>query len=150
MHAISRAEVIRLKPVAGRDYGFALRLYLQAMKPLTSEFIEWDEPEQRERFARNWNAPNVRIIFSGRKRIGWLQLDETFSEITLQQFFIAPEQQRRGIGSKVLDFLVPIWRASGKPATLTVLRNNSARLFYERCGFAVAGEEGVKLRMVRR
>jgi ribosomal protein S18 acetylase RimI-like enzyme len=140
---------ISLRPASSRDYGFALDLYLETMQPFTSEFIAWNEAKQRESVARNWNAANTRIIFAGRRKIGWMQIQEKPSEIFLQQFFIAPDQQRRGIGTAVLDFLVPVWNAAGKPVTLTVLRNNPARRLYERFGFLVAGEEGVKLRMQR-
>jgi predicted GNAT family acetyltransferase len=41
------------------------------------------------------------------------------------------------------------WVTSGKPVVLTVLKNNPARRLYERLGFAVAGEAGVKLEMRR-
>jgi ribosomal protein S18 acetylase RimI-like enzyme len=67
----------------------------------------------------------------------------------LQQFFISPDHQRRGIGTEVLNSLVAIWKATGKPVVLTVLKNNPARRLYERFGFSVVGEAGVKFEMER-
>ena len=74
---------------------------------------------------------------------------ETAAEIRLQQFFVVPDRQGRGIRSEVLNLLVPVWDAASKPVVLTVLHNNSARRLYERFGFAVTGKDGVKLRMTR-
>ncbi len=138
-----------LKPASSRDYAFALHLYLTGMQPLTAELMAWDPEKQIESFARNWNPTNTRIIFIGSRRVGWIQIDETSSEVVLQQLFVASDHQRRGIASRVLKLLVPAWNASGKPVNLTVLRNNPARRLYERFGFAVTGTDGVKLRMSR-
>lgn len=99
------AGTIILKPASSRDYGFALDLYLETTQPYTSEFIVWNEAQQRERFARNWNVANVRIVCIGGKKIGWMQVDETPAEIFLQQLFILPELHRRGIGSRILTWL---------------------------------------------
>jgi ribosomal protein S18 acetylase RimI-like enzyme len=72
------------------------------------------------------------------------------NEIRLQQFFISPEHQRTGIGTEVLSDLVETWALTEKPIALTVLKNNPARRLYERFGFSVVGEVGVKFEMKRR
>jgi GNAT superfamily N-acetyltransferase len=83
------------------------------------------------------------------KDVGWLQVSETQTEIRLQQFFISPDRQRTGIGTDVLRSLLAKWRATGKPIALTVLKNNPARRLYERFGFSLVGEMGVKYEMRR-
>lgn len=141
-------ETISFKPVSSRDYEFALALYLPAMKPLAEKFIAWNEVEQTARFAGNWELRDIRIIFLGRHKIGWIQVEEMPSEIRLQQLFIAPAWQRQGVGSRVLNWLTSVERMAGKSITLTVLSNNPARRLYERFGFEVMGEDGAKLLMV--
>ena len=52
--------------------------------------------------------------------------------------------QRMDIGTEVLRRLLADWKPTGKPLLLLVLKNNPGRRFYERLGFSVFGEEGVK------
>lgn len=143
------ADKIELRPATPADFDMAWRLYLVTMKPLTAELMTWDENKQSTGFAEQWKLQDVQIITVEGQSIGWLQATETPSEIFLQQLFVSPEYQRQGIGSKVLQILLKSWERTGKPVVLTVLKNNPARRLYERHGFAVVAEVGVKLQMRR-
>jgi ribosomal protein S18 acetylase RimI-like enzyme len=138
-------ERLALVPPEAEHYGFALSLYLETMQPYASELMVWDEDRQRASFAAQWRPEDVRIIMRDRSAVGWIQFRETSSDICLQQFFIAP--RRMGIGTDILKMLLSKWRASGKPVVLTVLKNNPARRLYERFGFEIVGEAGVKYEM---
>jgi ribosomal protein S18 acetylase RimI-like enzyme len=148
--ASSRAEKVELRPAAPEDFDMALNLYLITMKPLTAELMIWDENKQTSAFTEQWKVEDVQIILLEGRKVGWLQTAETASEIFLQQLFVSPEYQGRGIGSKVLQTLLQHWERTGKPVGLTVLKNNPARRLYERHGFTVVGEVGVKLEMRRK
>lgn len=129
------------------DFHMARNVYLVTMRPLTSELMTWDESRQSSGFAEQWKVEDVQIIVVDGKTVGWVQAAEMDSEIFLQQFFIEPEFQGRGIGSQVLESLLALWK---KPVILTVLRNNPAhQRLYERHGFTVVGEAGVKIKMRR-
>ena len=136
---------------AGNGDGLCVRLeiYLSTMMPYTEELMVWDEQKQIASFARQWKLEDVRIICADGCDVGWLQATETPSEIFLQQFFVVPERQRAGIGTEVLATLLAGWKPTAKPIVLTVLKNNPARHLYERFGFFVTGEVGVKLQMRR-
>ena len=139
-----------LRQGSAQHYTFALELYLSTVRPYTEELMVWDELRQRDSFAAQWKPDEVQIVAVDGKDIGWLQVSETSTEMRLQQFFISPDHQRRGIGTEVLNSLVAIWKATGKPVVLTVLKNNPARRLYERFGFSVVGEAaGVKFEMKR-
>jgi ribosomal protein S18 acetylase RimI-like enzyme len=138
---------IKLRPGTAADYAFALDLYLSTMKPYTEELVVWDEQKQIASFARQWKLEDVRVICVNGLAIGWLQAVEAPSEIVLQQFFVAPDRQRMGIGTEVLKGLLAGWKPTGKPVLLSVLKNNPVRRLYERFGFSVVSEEGVKLQM---
>ena len=142
-------DSIRLRPATAADYAFALDLYLRTMQPYTEELMVWDEQQQIASFAKHWDVEDVRVISADGRDVGWLQATETPREIVLQQFFVAPERQRAGIGAQVLRGLLAGWKLTGKPLALTVLKNNPARRFYERFGFSVVGETGVKFEMRR-
>jgi GNAT superfamily N-acetyltransferase len=142
-------DSIRLRPATAADYAFALDLYLRTMQPYTEELMVWDEQQQIASFAKHWDVEDVRVISADGRDVGWLQATETPTEIVLEQFFVAPERQRAGIGAQVLRGLLAGWKLAGKPLALTVLKNNPARRFYERFGFSVVGETGVKFEMRR-
>jgi GNAT superfamily N-acetyltransferase len=141
---------VGLRPGTAGDYRFALALYLATMRPYTEELMVWDEVKQRNSFEALWQAESVRMVTFQRKVIGWLQVAENQTEVLLQQFFISPEYQGRGIGTVVLDRLLLEWDLRKKPIKLTVLKNNPARRLYERRGFVVVAEVGIKLEMMRR
>jgi GNAT superfamily N-acetyltransferase len=142
-------DSIRLRRATAADYAFALDLYLRTMQPYTEELMVWDEQQQIASFAKHWDVEDVRVISADGRDVGWLQATETPTEIVLEQFFVAPERQRAGIGAQVLRGLLAGWKLTGKPLALTVLKNNPARRFYERFGFSVVGETGVKFEMRR-
>jgi ribosomal protein S18 acetylase RimI-like enzyme len=128
-------------------YPFALGLYLETMQPITEQLMSWNEPKQRESFGAQWKLEEARIIREAENNVGWLQIAESPSDIRLQQFFVVPSRQNNGIGTAVLRRLLAEWRRSRKPVVLTVLKNNPARRLYERVGFSVTGEIGVKFEM---
>ena len=64
----------------------------------------------------------------------------------LHKIYILPNNQGRGIGKFViLEILRAIARKGGKGLQLNVNRNNKARSFYEKLGFAVIGEEDIDI-----
>jgi GNAT superfamily N-acetyltransferase len=140
---------IGLRPAQPLDYKYALDLYLAAMGPTTAELMIWDEARQTASFARQWKQDDAHIIVLDDRDVGWLQAQETESVILLQQFFIEPDCQGQGIGSQVLARLLDGWQTVRKPVVLAVLKNNPARRLYERFGFVVVDEVGVKFLMRR-
>lgn len=128
------AGKIELRSAAPEDFDMAWSLYLVSMRPLTAELINWDENKQSTGFAEQWRVEDVQIITVEGRNVGWVQAAEMASAIFLQQLFVAPEYQGRGIGSKVLQTLLEHWKRTGKPVVLTVLKNNPARRLYERHG----------------
>lgn len=143
------ASKVKLRSAMPEDFGAALSLYLDSMAPLTSPLMVWDEAKQSASFASQWKVEDVRVIVFEGRDVGWMQAAETDSEVFLQQLFISPEYRRKGIGSAVLRNLLDPWQTTGKPIVLMVLKNNPARSLYERFGFTVVGENGIKLRMKR-
>ena len=139
--------MIELRPAEKSDYAFALNLYLETMEPYTSKLMSWDEQLQIASFARHWKLDDAQIISLEGADVGWLQSEHSPREIILHQFFVEPGHQRRGIGTAVLGRLLEVWATYDKPIILRVLRNNPARRLYERTGFQVIREVGVKFEM---
>src|SRR4051794_10023691 len=102
---------IELRAADPVDFAMAIELYLSAMQPFTAELMIWDETKQRASCAMQWKVEDVQIIVLENRDVGWIQTLETDSEVVLQQFFIAPGHQGRGLGSQVLQRLLDRWRA---------------------------------------
>ncbi len=69
----------------------------------------------------------------------------------LDGLFVEPDHWKRGVGAALVEAAAHEARIQG--LSLTVTANPAARLFYEKCGFAVEGERetlfGPALRMSR-
>jgi GNAT superfamily N-acetyltransferase len=138
-----------LRPAQANDYDFALRLYVETIKPYTVAYMAWVDEVESARFARLWAPADTRIITLDGTDVGWVEASELPAEIFLKQMYVMPGHQRRGIGTQVLRFLLQQWTATGKPVVLGVLKNNPARRLYERSGFTIVGETEMKFMMRR-
>ena len=142
-------EAVALRPARAEDYNFALALYVETIKPYTVAFMPWVDAVETARFARLWAPADTRVITLDGADVGWVEASDTGAELVLKQFYIAPAQQKRGIGTQVMDLLLKEWQSAGKPIVLNVLKNNPARRLYQRLGFATVGETDMKFLMRR-
>jgi ribosomal protein S18 acetylase RimI-like enzyme len=130
---------ITLRPAHADDYAFALNLYIEAVRPLASAWIDWVEADQKAQFASLWRPDDTWIITLNGQEIGWVEFRQTGDETFLKQLYVAPLHQRRGIGSQVMRRLNEQGRTA-KSMALFVLKNNPAFRFYKRHGFEVVQE----------
>ena len=64
----------------------------------------------------------------------------------LHKIYVLPGHQGKGLGKTLLQFIFETIRPEGATRLrLNVNRYNKARLFYERIGFAVIGEEDIDI-----
>jgi ribosomal protein S18 acetylase RimI-like enzyme len=140
---------ITLRPAHADDYAFALNLYIEAVRPLASAWIDWVEADQKAQFASLWRPNDTRIVVLDGEDIGWVEFRATEAEVFLKQLYISPTHQRRGIGSRVMRLLLEERRGTAKSMALFVLKNNPAFRFYQRHGFEVIRETHTTLVMRR-
>ena len=136
-----------LRSVSSDDFQFCWSLYRDLMKPLTTELLEWNESSQRRTIEQSLIDSGTSIIVVGGSDIGWLQIRETSEELYLGQIYIVPAMQNHGIGTKIVRQLCEKVCQEGKALTLEVMKNNRARLLYERLGFSTLGSSKYKLNM---
>ena len=90
--------MINLRPAYSDDYAFALNLYIEAIRPLASAWIEWVDADQKAQFASLWRPDHTRIItLDGREAIGWVEFRHTGDEIFLKQLLYLA-QSISGVG----------------------------------------------------
>jgi ribosomal protein S18 acetylase RimI-like enzyme len=136
-----------LRPVTGGDFQFCWLLYRDLMKPLTTELLEWNEAGQRRVIEQAMTDSGTSIITVSGSDIGWLQIEETCDELNLGQLYVMPSMQNCGIGTAVVRQLCDRALRESKALTLDVMKNNRARLLYERLGFDTIGSSEYKLNM---
>jgi GNAT superfamily N-acetyltransferase len=141
--------MVALRPACAEDYGFALALYVETIKPYTLAFMPWVDAAETARFARLWAPADTKVITLDGADVGWVEATDTGAEIFLKQIYVVPARQRLGIGTQIMELLLKEWEPAHKPIVLGVLKNNPARRLYERLGFAVVGETDMKFLMRR-
>lgn len=109
----------------------------------------WPEAEVRARTSADAAAGRSQLIQLGPAAVGVVCIDRLPTHFDLDQLFILPEHQRRGIGRHVLRAILAEASAAFLPVRLRVLRVNPARRLYERHGFAITSESPERFYMER-
>ena len=69
--------------------------------------------------------------------------------IRLGEFYLMPERQRRGLGTRILRHCLSLADDAGLPVCLEYLKWNPAGTLYRREGFVVIGETDIHYQMQR-
>ena len=81
------------------------------------------------------------------QRVGWIQTLQGGSAFALQQFYVVPAWQRRGVGTQVLRMAIQEAHNQCKPLKVAVVKFNPAKSLYERHGFRITHEDEYKYYM---
>jgi ribosomal protein S18 acetylase RimI-like enzyme len=136
-----------LRHASSKDFHFCWSLHRDAMKPLTTGYLEWNESGQKRVVEGALADRGTSIIVVNGSDAGWLRVDETRDELYLGHLYILPAMRNRGIGTTVVQQLSDRARREGKVLTLEVMTNNRARFLYERLGFHIIDTSKYKLKM---
>jgi GNAT superfamily N-acetyltransferase len=107
----------------------------------------WNADEAREQIENDVRASRSSIVVMDGQPVGLLHVDELSTHIHLDQLFILPEHQRKGVGHQILVQILERARTVGLPLRLWVLRINPATKFYERLGFKVIEQTPASLHL---
>src|SRR6185436_5930237 len=79
-------------------------------KASLGEYIEltwgWDESFQLQFHEYDFERAQTQIIVESGYDVGWMLVAETAAEFHLQEIYLKPEHQRRGIGSHLIALLL--------------------------------------------
>jgi len=129
---------VTLRIASFQDLAFAVRVRTEAMREyVVKTWGAWDEAATAVQVQDDINSERSRIIEVDNQDVGLWRLDESEDHFQLDQLFILPEHQRRGIGGAVVRLAIDRARLAGVPLQVWVLRVNPAKRFYERLGFTV-------------
>ncbi|VEP12211.1 Acetyltransferase [Hyella patelloides LEGE 07179] len=97
----------------------------------------WDELLVQRESYEDSSSPNAQVIQIGDVSVGVFTVERFPTYIQLEQIYLLPKYQRLGIGTRLLNSLISEASQSQIPVRLRVLAVNSAKMFYEKFGFAV-------------
>lgn len=134
-------EHLTLREATPADSNFAFLVRKVVFKEYVEEAGKWDEDEERRLHDQRVEQQDFRVISLGGVDVGILALVEASACIKLNQLFILPEWQGRGIGSECMRVIMAEARERGLPVRFRVLKvNQRARVFYQRLGFVCTGQ----------
>ena len=140
----------QLRPAFTADADFVTRVIETTMRAhVERTWGSFSADETRRRVLGNIEAGNCSIIRWENQDIGVFTIARELSEIKLEQIFILPPFQRKGLGTHLIRSLAAEASAAGKPLRLRVLAVNPARQLYEREGFAVTEATPERIYMER-
>ena len=132
---------LSLRKAVANDSEFAYTVKRAAFRQYVERVWGWDDDEQRQLHKRRFAAQDFRVINLAGNDIGIMAVVEGPDCVGLNQIFLLPEHQGKGIGGKCMHLIMDEARRLGLPVRLRVLKvNNRARAFFQRLGFVPMGE----------
>src|SRR3954453_5192270 len=130
------------------DADFALTVHHQAYRDVIErQYGTWDESTQDKFFAAAWAASAHDIVVCDDVRCGYVCIEDRIDHIYVREIVIAPDFQRRGIGTRILTEILSGASQRRVPVRLQTQVVNRAANLYRRLGFIETGRTDIHLLM---
>ncbi|MFE7331619.1 GNAT family N-acetyltransferase [Streptomyces sp. NPDC057565] len=139
-----------LRPADPADVEQVAELRAVVMRPDLERLGRYDEHRVRQRLRDIFAAEHTSVVVADGVFAGCVTLRPVESGWWLENFYLSPALQGRGIGTAVLRGLLERADAAGVDVRLDVLQGSAARQLYERHGFTLEREDPIDVFMVRR
>ena len=141
---------LRLRKATADDSEFAYQTKKVAFRKYVEKVWSWDEDEQRQLHERRFASQDFQVIQVSDINVGILAVVRQPDCVKVNQIFIVPEYQSRGIGAACIMRIIEDAAVSKLPVQLQVLKvNNRAVTFFQRLGFRSIGESDTHVLMER-
>jgi GNAT superfamily N-acetyltransferase len=120
-----------------------------AMAPYIVQRWGWNEALQLRLHHERFTEKPFSAIDWCERRVGTLSLMTLRSHIRFGEFYLLPEVQRQGLGSRILCHCLALADAKGLPVRLEYLKWNPVGTLYRRHGFEITGESDIHWFMER-
>lgn len=122
------------------DLDYLLDLRTKTMVP---HYAESNLPTDQETTLQRilYQFDKAHIISLDHQPIGLLKIDKADTNIDILQLQIDPSQQGKGLGRMILSDILEEASATGKTASLSVLKTNKAQNLYLSLGFKTISED---------
>ena len=134
-------EELNIRKADMSDSEFIFTVKKAAFREYVEQVWGWDDTYQRELHDRRFTSQDVRIIQHCGTDVGFLATSRTRETLKVNQLYILPEYQGRGIGSACMIRVLADANLRQQPVVLQVLKVNiRGSVFYQRLGFIIVGE----------
>lgn len=116
-------------------------LRVKAMQLSLEAVGRFNQERARRRFLDTFVPEDTTMVFSGKQLLGFFELRDREDHLYLDHFYIAPEEQGRGIGSMILQWILRDAAERDLPVRLMALKGSAANKFYRLHGFEVTDQE---------
>ena len=141
-------EELSIRKACTSDSEFVFTVKKAAFREYVEQAWGWDDGYQQELHNRRFAAQDVCIIQFREVDVGFLAISNTSDMFKVNQVYILPEYQGRGIGSACMTRIIDNANLEQKPVVLQVLKVNTRGItFYQRLGFTIVGESTTHVQM---
>ena len=141
-------EELHLRKAHTNDSEFVFAVKKAAFQEYVEQVWGWDDSYQRELHNRRFTDQDVCIIQFRGVDVGFLAMSSTPDTFKVNQIFILPEYQGRGIGSACMTHIIDDANREQKSVALQVLKVNTRGVaFYQQLGFTIVGESSTHFQM---
>lgn len=132
---------MNLRQATTADSEFAFQTKKAAFRQYVEMVWGWDEVGQRQMHDRRFAEQEFRVVQVSGTNVGILAVVREPDCVRVNQLFILPEYQGRGIGNACMMRVIADAKRDRLPIRLRVLKVNArATSFYRRLGFEVTGD----------
>ncbi|MFZ4271098.1 GNAT family N-acetyltransferase [Streptomyces arboris] len=139
-----------LRPATPDDVEAMAELRAVVMRPDLERLGVYDDHGVRQRLRNHYAPEHTRIVESEGTFAGCVTARPFEDGRRLENFYLSPALQGRGIGSAILRDLLAGTDAEGVPVRLQALRGSASLRLYERHGFVREREAPFDVFMVRK
>ncbi len=141
-------EELNTRKAHASDSEFVFTVKEAAYREYVEQVWGWDDNYQRERHNAEFASQDFHIIQFRGTDVGFLTTSRTSDMLKVNQIFILPEYQGKGIGSACLTRIIYDAGLEQKSVVLKVLKVNTRSIsLYKRLGFTIAGEDSIYFQM---
>ena len=143
-------EALKVRKAQATDSEFVFAVKKAAFREYVEQIWGWDDTYQRDLHNRRFASQDLRIIQFHGTDVGFLSTFSTSDTFKVDQLYILPEYQGRGVGAACMKRIIDDASLEQKPVTLQVLKiNTRATAFYQRLRFIIVDENSTHFQMKR-
>ena len=134
-------EELSLRKAHAGDSEFVFTVKKAAYREYVEQVWGWDDDYQRERHNREFASHDFHIIQFREIDVGFFITSSTSDTLKVNQIYILPEYQGKGIGSACMTRIIDDANLEQKSVVLKVLKVNTRSIaLYRRLGFTIVDE----------
>ncbi len=141
-------EEVSFRKARASDSEFIFTVKKAAYREYVEQVWGWDDNYQWERHNKEFASHDFHIIQFNGTDVGILVISHTSDALKINQIYILPEYQGKGIGSACLARIIDDANLEEKSVVLQVLKVNTRGIdLYRRLGFTIVGENSIYFQM---